>query len=46
MPPKRVLIAEDEAPLRDFIGRNLRARDFEVREASNGLEALAVWERE
>lgn len=46
MTPKRVLIAEDEAPLRDFIGRNLRARAFEVVEASNGLEALDVWERE
>jgi two-component system KDP operon response regulator KdpE len=43
---KRILLAEDEAALRDFINRNLRARGFEVLEASNGLEAMAVWERE
>lgn len=45
-PAKKLLIAEDEAGLRDFISRNLRARGFEVFEASNGLEALALWERE
>jgi two-component system KDP operon response regulator KdpE len=44
--PKRILLAEDEAVLRDFVGRNLRARSFEVLEASNGLEAVALWERE
>jgi two-component system, OmpR family, KDP operon response regulator KdpE len=43
---KRILLAEDELALRDFISRNLRARGFEVHEASNGLEALALWERE
>ncbi len=43
---KRILLAEDEVALRDFISRNLRARGFEVLEASNGLEALALWERE
>jgi two-component system, OmpR family, KDP operon response regulator KdpE len=43
---KRILLAEDEVSLRDFVSRNLRARGFEVLEASNGLEALAVWERE
>lgn len=43
---RRILVAEDEAALRDFVSRNLRARGFEVFEASNGLEALAVWERE
>jgi two-component system, OmpR family, KDP operon response regulator KdpE len=43
---KRILIAEDEAALRDFVSRNLRARGFEALEASNGLEALALWERE
>lgn len=46
MPSKRILVAEDEAALRDFITRNLRARDMEVVEASNGLEAMAQWERE
>ncbi len=43
---KRILLAEDEVSLRDFVSRNLRARGFEVLEASNGLEALAVWELE
>ncbi|WP_246035619.1 response regulator transcription factor [Dictyobacter kobayashii] len=43
---KRILLAEDEGALRDFVSRNLRARGFEVLEASNGLEALAIWERE
>ncbi|HZS79141.1 MAG TPA: response regulator transcription factor [Ktedonobacteraceae bacterium] len=43
---KRILVAEDEAALRDFVSRNLRARGFEVLEASNGLEAIALWERE
>ena len=43
---RRILLAEDEAALRDFVSRNLRARGFEVHEASNGLEALALWERE
>src|SRR6202162_3107317 len=43
---KRILLAEDEVALRDFVSRNLRARGFEVLEAGNGLEAPAVWERE
>ncbi len=43
---RRILLAEDEVALRDFVSRNLRARGFEVHEASNGLEALALWERE
>lgn len=43
---QRILVAEDEAPLRDFVSRNLRARGYIVSEAGNGLEALALWERE
>lgn len=43
---KRILLAEDEIALRDFISRNLRARDFDVLEANNGLEAMALWEQE
>lgn len=43
---RRILLAEDELALRDFVSRNLRARGFEVHEASNGLEAMALWERE
>ena len=46
MKAKRILLAEDELALRDFVSRNLRARGFEVLEASNGLEAMALWERE
>jgi len=43
---KRILLAEDELALRDFVSRNLRARGFEVLEAANGLEAVALWQRE
>lgn len=43
---QRILVAEDESALRDFVSRNLRARGYIVSEAGNGLEALAVWERE
>lgn len=43
---KRILVAEDEVALRDFVSRNLRARGFEVIEASNGFEALTIWENE
>lgn len=46
MPSKVILVAEDEAALRDFIIRNLRVRGFEIVEAANGLEAMAQWERE
>jgi two-component system KDP operon response regulator KdpE len=41
--PKTILVAEDEAALRDFVCRNLRARGFTVLEAANGLEAMALW---
>lgn len=43
---QRILIAEDEVALREFVSRNLRARGITVLEAGNGLEALAVWEVE
>lgn len=36
-----VLVVDDDTPMRDFIRRNLTARDFDVHEAANGLEALA-----
>ncbi len=36
-----VLVVDDEKPLRNFVQRNLEAREFEVITASNGLEALA-----
>ena len=41
-----ILVADDEAALRDFVSRNLQARGFVVFQASNGLEACAVWETE
>jgi two-component system KDP operon response regulator KdpE len=37
-----VLVVDDEQPLRDFIRKNLVARDFAVHTAANGLEALAI----
>jgi two-component system KDP operon response regulator KdpE len=46
MKARRILLAEDELVLRDFISRNLRARGFEVLEAGNGLEAMALWQTE
>jgi two-component system KDP operon response regulator KdpE len=45
MTRKRILIAEDEEVLRDFVSRNLEARGFDVLQASNGLEAMAEWQR-
>ena len=42
----RILVAEDEVALREFVSRNLQARGFTVLEAGNGLEAYAVWEGE
>jgi two-component system KDP operon response regulator KdpE len=45
MNEKCILVAEDESPLRDFVSRNLSARGFEVLEASNGLEAMALWQQ-
>ena len=46
MKARRILLAEDELALRDFVSRNLRVRGFEVLEASNGLEAMALWQGE
>ena len=39
----KVLVVDDEKPLREFISRNLLARGFQVFTASNGLEALAIF---
>ncbi|GMQ78320.1 MAG: response regulator transcription factor [Anaerolineae bacterium] len=44
MSAKSILVVEDEEPLRKFISRNLSARGFQVFSASNGLEALAIFE--
>jgi two-component system KDP operon response regulator KdpE len=42
MPEARVLVVDDEKPLRNFIRRNLEVRGYHVQTASNGLEALAM----
>ena len=42
--PFRILIAEDAEPNRRFLVEVLRPCGFEVREALNGEEAVAVWE--
>ena len=39
-----VLVVDDEKPLRDFVRRNLEIRNFNVETASNGLEAMAIFE--
>ncbi len=41
-----VLVVDDEKPLRDFVRRNLEVRGYHVFSAANGLEALAIFERE
>lgn len=39
---KRVLVVEDEAPIRELIGLNLRLADFEVDEAESAEQALEL----
>ena len=41
MPGARILLVEDDAGLRDLIGRNLEAREHDVRFAADGESALA-----
>jgi two-component system KDP operon response regulator KdpE len=38
-----VLVVDDEKPIRDFLRRNLEVRGYNVRTASNGLEALDIF---
>jgi len=38
-----VLVVDDEKPLRDFVRRNLEARNYKALTAANGLEALALF---
>ena len=42
---QRVLIVDDEADIREFIGYNLTREGYEVAEARNGAEAVEVAER-
>ena len=41
-----VLVVDDEKALRDFVRRNLEVRNYRVLTASNGLEALAIFQSE
>lgn len=41
-----VLVVDDEKSLRDFVRRNLEVRGYHVFTASNGIEALAVFNNE
>jgi len=43
---KQVLVVDDEQALRNFVARNLEARGAQVFMATNGLEALAVFDAE
>lgn len=42
--PERVLIVEDDAPVRRMLERSLAAEGFEVRAAADGGAALAMVE--
>ena len=39
----QILVVDDEKLLREFVSKNLAARGFNVLTASNGLEALAIF---
>ena len=41
---KRILVAEDEKSIREFIVINLKRNGFEVLEAENGEEALRYYD--
>lgn len=43
---KKVLIAEDEASIREFIVINLKRSGYDVVEAENGEEAINKYEEE
>jgi len=42
---KHILVVDDEPGIQDFIRRNLELRAFKVSLASNGLEALALFDQ-
>ncbi len=42
---KHILVVDDELGIQDFIRRNLELRSFKVSLASNGLEALALFDQ-
>jgi len=41
----KVLVVDDEKPLREFVQRNLDARGFSVLTACNGLEAISIFQK-
>ena len=41
-----VLVVDDEKSLRDFVRRNLEVRGYRVMTASNGVEAMAIFQNE
>lgn len=43
---KNILVAEDEQAIREFVVINLKRAGYNAYEASNGEEALAIYERE
>ena len=43
---RRILVAEDEQTIREFVVINLKRAGYECFEASNGEEALEIYERE
>lgn len=43
---KRVLVVEDETPIREMVILNLRMADYEVTGAASAEDALAIWERD
>ncbi len=45
-PPKKMLIVDDEEPVRDLVSRVLERRGYEVRVAREGSEALQLIEEE
>ncbi len=40
-----ILVVDDELPLLEFVRRNLEVRGYQVETASNGLEALALFDQ-
>jgi len=42
--PQRILVVDDEKPLREFVARNLSVRGYDVTKAANGIEALAIFQ--
>ncbi|MEM9131162.1 MAG: response regulator transcription factor [Actinomycetota bacterium] len=42
MTSPRILVVDDDSSMRAFVRRNLEARQYEVEECANGMEALAT----